>query len=103
MLFCLDDLPEQAQTNGESAGSSATNRTAELEEELSQLRAQFAEYRATVEKTLDERWTDADKPDDAQIAREQKADAKYDQGYFDSYSYNGELALSTEHTVVASI
>lgn len=120
LLFGLDDIVNGAQqdtaggvsltaaatdTSAASAPSSSTQapaptRTRELEEELSTLRLQFAEYRAAVAETLDKRWSD-DKPSSSSITNNSGNDSAAsalhhapkpavdnDTHYFASYSHN---------------
>lgn len=94
LLFSLDDV-----LAGQVANETATqdmpigttrDKSAELEQELEHLRAQFSEYRLAVEKTLDERWTDSSNDAKTGGAEPVKDENHQDPGYFDSYSYNGE-------------
>jgi protein arginine N-methyltransferase 3 len=99
LLFNLDDLPEidleQSTANldytGVDGSTRLLTRIAELEEELRKTQSQFADYRSTVMKTLDERWKDSSLDPDSNTSngalKEEKPDN--DSHYFNSYSYNG--------------
>lgn len=96
LLFSLDDVLDGQAADNASAkdlpiGSSSTDKVSELEEELARLRAQFADYRLAVEKTLDDRWTDSGK--DEEVPSREKDENHQDPGYFDSYSYNGKVYI----------
>lgn len=104
-LYTLDEiLPEdgQEQDGGQPAveASAATgapiddllSRNKALEEELETLRDQFANYRLTVEETLDRRWG-VDKDDaTADEKSSSKPVSKGDESdyYFESYAAHGE-------------
>ena len=97
LLFSLDDLPDHetddATAEGQPKGSEAQVQIADLESQLQHLQSQFAEYRATVARTLDQRWEDAPTttvagPSNTTGAKPSKQDG-FDSGYFESYSYNG--------------
>lgn len=102
LLFSIDELIDQGtveQPNAENGTAGSTDeRVNELEDQLNQLRLQFAEYRSVTEKALDDKWTGAEASNvDGQAAKREKVDKEYDQGYFDSYSYNGMfVALQNE-------
>lgn len=91
MIVCLDDLPPPAAANGADKGGeevdSLLKRNSELQAELEQLSKQFANYRLTVEKTLDERWQADDEPEDAPTTT--KNGKRKDEYYFESYARNG--------------
>lgn len=118
LLFSVDELLEICQSGASqtSEGKQAESgkgkqytesaRVAELEEQLQRLQSQFADYRATVEKTLDERWSDKDTSNTIRedfsasalgsraplSAPEKKKQAELrddDTHYFDSYAYSG--------------
>ncbi|KAF5002285.1 hypothetical protein FGRMN_502 [Fusarium graminum] len=78
LIFSLDDILETIndQTDG-SKNLEARNR--DLEEELEKLRDQFANYRLTVQQTLDKKWGD----DSETAPTEKKDDSAY---YFESYA-----------------
>lgn len=93
LLFCLDELSTNDTGKSDSnAQSTSDSRVQSLQDELADLRLKFDEYRAMVEKTLDDRWTSADGQAESS-SRAQKTDAQldkeYEDGYFESYSYNG--------------
>lgn len=92
LIVCLDDLPPPAAANGADKGGeevdSLLKRNSELQAELEQLSKQFANYRLTVEKTLDERWQADDEPEDAPTTTTKNGKRK-DEYYFESYAHNG--------------
>ena len=98
LIVCLDDLPPPAAAaaNGAEKGGeevdSLLKRNSELQAELEQLSKQFANYRLTVEKTLDERWQADDEPEDAPTTKNGKRKDEY---YFESYAHNGMPAPLT--------
>ncbi|KAM0185574.1 hypothetical protein ACHAPQ_008143 [Fusarium lateritium] len=81
LIFSLDEVLEtisNEQANGSKDGNlKARNR--DLEEELEKLRDQFANYRLTVQQTLDKKWGD----DNETSTAEKKDDSAY---YFESYA-----------------
>ena len=120
LLFSIDDIldlrPSAANSKLENKDTELNiegqkgdmARVAELQEQLQRLQNQFADYRATVEKTRDERWSDKDNSGAANgdfsasalgsraplSAFEKKKQAELrddDTHYFDSYAYNGEI------------
>jgi len=105
LLFCLDDLP--APSKAADGADPTAQRMSELEQELSALRLQFADYRSAVEKTLDDRWTEGtgqgsgpSRPGPATNGQgDESRDEKIDQGYFDSYSYNDIHQIMLQDTV----
>ncbi|KAK1832104.1 S-adenosyl-L-methionine-dependent methyltransferase [Podospora conica] len=91
LIVCLDDLPPPAAAtaapaNGGEEVDSLLKRNSELQAELEQLSKQFANYRLTVEKTLDERWQADDEPEDAPGTKD--GGKKKDEYYFESYAHN---------------
>lgn len=91
LLFTIDDVLDTVATGPATAGQdSSDSKVTELEEELKRLRLQFTEYRKTVEKTLDDRWTEGAAESSSATANkgESAFDKQIDEGYFDSYSYN---------------
>lgn len=112
LLIQLDDLinREQKRSDGERARTGpaaypeeeqdAFPRAAELEKQLQLLQSQFADYRLMVQRTLDDRWNDTTEASgstpatNSSLALEgakRPKDTSTEQGYFDSYSYNGTL------------
>jgi protein arginine N-methyltransferase 3 len=89
LLFSLDDL-----LDSQHAAQDLPDKTAELESELSRLRQHFAQYRLTVEKTLDDRWAEP-----TASANTDKNENHQDPGYFDSYSYNDIHQTMLQDTV----
>ncbi len=110
LLFSLGDLPEENNTTiereaivnlieNDENGRQSLKRVQELEEELVRVQTQFSDYRLTVEKTLDARWSDQDSKLLSSSAiksgslttsnelEEKKRDD--DSHYFSSYSFNG--------------
>ena len=91
LLFCLDDLIDaEGFEPAETSPQDSARRVDELQEQLAALQSQFTDYRATVEKTLDERWT---ANDDSATSNDQRnkpdPEKEIDDSYFNSYSYNG--------------
>ncbi|KAK7539469.1 protein arginine methyltransferase RmtB [Phyllosticta citribraziliensis] len=82
LLFLVDELGDEEDADQDPQ----EDRVKQLEEELQALKANFADYREAVSRTLEQRWTERDAP------KEQKSEDKQqkgvEQGYFDSYSYN---------------
>lgn len=96
LLFCLDDLdalPEvgatEKNTSEAKEGDNSLSRISDLEEQLQKLQNQFAEYRETVARTLDQRWEDSAPANGAPGSSNSTKQEKHDTNYFDSYSYNG--------------
>lgn len=120
VLFSLDELLDPAGTGaGESNGPASEKNIsggseatlAELRQQLETLRKQFSDYRAAVETTLEQRWSDRDeasnKAGPTSSSRHAAAEGSRapasslssmeksfggrddDSHYFDSYSYNG--------------
>ena len=89
LIFSLDEVLETL-TNSQANGSNDANlaaRNRELEEELEKIKDQFANYRLTVQETLDKRWGD----DTETAPTEKKDDSAY---YFESYAAHGTFALA---------
>lgn len=78
LIFSLDEVLETITTDQDKDGILAA-RNRELEEELEKLKDQFANYRLTVQETLDKRWGD----DTETTPIEKKDDSAY---YFESYA-----------------
>ncbi|CRG92620.1 protein arginine N-methyltransferase 3 [Talaromyces islandicus] len=91
LLYSLEDLTDDSAEE-ENKDKGAERRVAELEEELEQLRGQFANYRLAVQTSLSEQLqaTDDSTPAKPAAAKSEAAtrieDA--DEGYFTSYSTN---------------
>lgn len=88
LIFSLDEVLETInndQANGSSDGNLEV-RNRNLEEELEKLRDQFANYRLTVQQTLDKKWGD----DSETASAEKKDDSAY---YFESYAAHGMSLL----------
>jgi protein arginine N-methyltransferase 3 len=98
LLFSLDDVLDSEDAGQDLPAGSSSDKTAELEAELDRLRAQFAEYRLTVEKTLDDRWNEPAKDGEAGSSKT-KNENHQDPGYFDSYSYNDIHQTMLQDTV----
>lgn len=84
--------PESASGPGESSDALARNR--QLEAELASLQDQFANYRLTVEETLNRRWgydPSQSAPDEPEVKNLSKA--AIDKGYWESYAGRGELSF----------
>lgn len=94
MLFSLDELSAD-DDEPQSEESQAIALTKELEEELQRLESQFAEYRETVSKTIEERWNEKDTSKEGEAGPSESSKAPQgkwgiDTGYYESYSYNGK-------------
>jgi protein arginine N-methyltransferase 3 len=98
LLFSLDDVLDSEDAEQDLPTGSSSDRTAQLEAELDRLRAQFAEYKLTVEKTLDDRWNEPAKDGEAGSSNT-KNENHQDPGYFDSYSYNDIHQTMLQDTV----
>ena len=100
LLFSLDEVMDSADDSVEP--ESLANDAQELQQRISDLEAQFANYRSEVAKTLDERWgvsqegPSADGDWNARSSADQLSLQKYDQGYFETYSYNGMLMTANQ-------
>ncbi|KAF5006494.1 hypothetical protein FDECE_7129 [Fusarium decemcellulare] len=81
LIFSLDEVLETITNDSADAPKDANlmARNRELEEELERVRGQFADYRLTVQQTLDRRWGDDTEP----ATTEKKDDSAY---YFESYA-----------------
>lgn len=112
LLFYLDDLIDELEGppqisviggRGKALFASEQNplvRISELESQLERMRIQFAEYRETVSKTLEQRWEDSPTAPTSATAgpstnssngtadRATKRTEAEDASYFQSYSYN---------------
>ncbi|KAL9094205.1 MAG: hypothetical protein Q9165_003620 [Trypethelium subeluteriae] len=95
LLFCLDEITideaskdEPPILNGESTTYDQSTKIRTLEAELSILKSQFADYRITVEKTLDERWNAPTTSSSASIPENPPPRKDPDVSYFESYAYN---------------
>jgi len=111
LLFSVDDILEmtQATPNGKSSTEPTLEQTniakiKELEEDLTRLQAQFADYRNAVSTTLEERWNErgsaAGQAGSTSVAGQISASTEPvkparddDTHYFDSYSYNGMFMM----------
>lgn len=91
LIFSLDDVLG-AVTNDQTKDGNLVARNKELEEELEKLRDQFANYRLTVQETLDKRWGD----DMETTPTEKKDDSAY---YFESYAAHGTFYLLLWHVM----
>jgi protein arginine N-methyltransferase 3 len=98
LLFSLDDVLDSGDADQDLPTGSSSDKTAQLEAELDRLRAQFAEYKLTVEKTLDDRWNEPAKDGEAGSSNT-KNENHQDPGYFDSYSYNDIHQTMLQDTV----
>ena len=103
LLFSVDELESMeagdANTGKQPEASSSNNATdevAQLKEQLSKLQSKFDVYREQVSETLEKRWSDAPSKDDG--AAEAKA-KRYDDSYFDSYSFNDIHQVMLQDTV----
>jgi protein arginine N-methyltransferase 3 len=104
LLFSVDEL-ESMEAGDASSGkqpeasnesNNATDEVAQLKEQLSKLQSKFDVYREQVSETLEKRWSDAPSKDDG--AAEAKA-KRYDDSYFDSYSFNDIHQVMLQDTV----
>ncbi|KAG9820550.1 S-adenosyl-L-methionine-dependent methyltransferase, partial [Aureobasidium melanogenum] len=99
LLFSLDDVLDSENAAGQDLPiGTSSDKTAQLEAELARLRNQFAEYKLTVEKTLDDRWNEPAKDGEAGSSNT-KDENHQDPGYFDSYSYNDIHQTMLQDTV----
>lgn len=104
MIIGLFDLPELSAPDTALSAQSGDNavlvndllkRNTELQEQLASVMLQYENYRATVSKTLDDRWGD-EKADAAgkgkvnDVVDIKEDDSKY---YWESYAGVGELLL----------
>lgn len=75
-------------------GKDAIERVIELQEELQRLHRQFAEYRQTVDKTLESRWNSvhvSEEPNGSIKSNDNDTTPRHDDShYFNSYSSNGQ-------------
>ncbi|KAK7518149.1 protein arginine methyltransferase RmtB [Phyllosticta citriasiana] len=92
LLFLVDELGDSEE---EADQDPQGDRVKQLEEELRALKANFADYREAVSRTLEERWAEKEAPNGTQAGpstngqkSEDKQQKGVEQGYFDSYSYN---------------
>jgi protein arginine N-methyltransferase 3 len=92
LIFSLDEVLEAITADQAKDGNLAA-RNKELEEELEKLRDQFANYRLTVQETLDKRWGD----DTETTPTEKKDDSAY---YFESYAAHGIFLSPSLHVMV---
>ena len=87
LLYSLDDITDEPLSENDGS-QQADKRVLELEEELSRLRSQFAEYRIAVQKSMEDQ---IDKENDRPSSTD-KTSARHNEAesdYFTSYSYNG--------------
>ena len=98
LLFTLDEVLDSEQDVAGAvtavADGSVTEllaQTKSLEAELEAVRTQFANYRLTVEETLDRRWGDDPEPKPA-TQGPKKDDSDY---YFESYAAHGKVKGSS--------
>ena len=88
-IFTSENVDESIVQESASCGNpekDAAARVVELEEQLRLLREEFADYRRTVDRTLENRWNNTD----TTCAFPRMTSAKpEDTEYFESYSYNG--------------
>lgn len=91
LLFSLDELPHEPISKSNDVPDQLLARVVELEEELQKSQSQFADYRETVKRTLDERWSEGTLNSSAMADRGKRDD---DSHYFSSYSYNGKIFLA---------
>jgi protein arginine N-methyltransferase 3 len=93
LLYSLEDLTDDS-TEEENKDKGAESRVAELEEELEQLRGQFANYRLAVQTSMSEKLQATDDSIPAKPATTKSEAATRiedaDEGYFTSYSTNSE-------------
>lgn len=103
IIMCLDDLPSSSDavdgkgkavegaSMAEAAGDVASKNVS-LQAQLDELNKQFANYRLTVEQTLDKRWhaddDDSSSRSSASSKKEKKDESAY---YWESYAHNGML------------
>jgi len=97
VLFSLDDVLEAVSAQAAEAGGEQTvtlqKRNAELEAELEAIQSSFANYRLTVQETLDRRWGDDQDVTTKPAAQASSAPARDNSAYyFESYAFNGSFA-----------
>ncbi len=108
LLFSLDDLPDVMESVQGTDGKELSNnsgelvsRVSELEEELRRVQLQFENYRASVSKTLDDRWNEKGAPGSSVATGTEKEEKRDDDShYFSSYSYNG--SFSSRETIFST-
>lgn len=89
LIFSLDEILEAEEDSGADATQELANaRNRELEAELESLRSQFANYRLTVQETLDRRWGDDTQPAPSSVPPVEKDSSAY---YFESYAAHGAV------------
>lgn len=87
LLFSLDEILESAadeNASGQEDAAALLARNRDLEDELEAMRNQFANYRLTVEETLDKRWGDDAEPAPKPALKDS---SEY---YWESYAAYGE-------------
>ncbi|KAJ6441696.1 Ribosomal protein arginine N-methyltransferase rmt3 [Purpureocillium lavendulum] len=96
VLFSLDDVLETISASEAESGGEQTvalqKRNAELEAELEAIRSSFANYRLTVQETLDRRWGDEQDGPDGSVKPSAQASSPPARNnsdyYFESYAFN---------------
>ncbi|QIW97713.1 hypothetical protein AMS68_003231 [Peltaster fructicola] len=100
LLFSIDelstDLPAVSDGKQKAPTTDSSNTIADLEAQLARLQSQFDAYREQVSQTLDKRWLENGPQESSQAAR---AEEKYDQQYFEGYSYNDIHQTMLQDTV----
>ena len=101
MLFTLDEVLLPLQDQNRVPGNSPANvptedRFAQLEGELSQIRAQYKSYRQAVEEVVDARWNAAYETLDSgdgksKYSMSTNLQSITENDYFKSYGYLGRL------------
>lgn len=91
-VLAESSAPEPA--SGANDGHDLLARNRELQAELANLREQFANYRSTVEETLNRRWgynPDQSAPDEPNVNKPSKS--AIDNGYWESYAGRGKSSV----------
>ncbi|KAL1960891.1 hypothetical protein VTO42DRAFT_5874 [Malbranchea cinnamomea] len=93
LLYSLDEVShDPLPVTGGNDNADPATRVQELEQELSRLRGEFAEYKNLVKKSLEKELSnESDRESSARRPREDPETRKFEQaeeGYFSSYSYN---------------
>jgi protein arginine N-methyltransferase 3 len=92
LLYSLDDIADD-QDEDATPGSEAERRVLELQEDLERLQTQFSEYRLAVQKSMEDQLSKEDENlDSSASAKKTDKIQEADEGYFESYSYNGTIS-----------
>lgn len=95
LLYSLDDIAdmaggEQQEITGKLEKMTDPARIKELENELSNLRGEFAEYKQMVQKALNQSIEDEGESRSSKVeSSSSRSFQEAEKGYFTSYAYNG--------------